>query len=117
LRPEPVSRLGHSATIDFRKEFPMLNLISELEIEARHADNMAAMAEMWMKRALDAERLIPLLVHSAGGTIKVDEFDLMRRREFVLERWNCPYDMTIVFRASGMEARRAATDQRGKPAS
>lgn len=71
----------------------------ELELEANYADHMADMAHYWMKRAQDAERLVPLLVHSAGGEIAVSQLCLAMRDSFKLERWQSDYDMTVRFRA------------------
>ena len=74
-----------------------MNLIAELERERSHADNMAGMAQFWMKRAQDAERLALLLVMAAGGEIVLHELDLIHDRELTLLKERRAEDMTIIF--------------------
>ena len=80
------------------------SLIDELEIEARHADHMAEMAKVWMKRAQKAERdakiTIAALVEAAGGEIVLDVNHLQRAREIVLEKYEDLRRRCWVYRTS-----------------
>jgi hypothetical protein len=58
-----------------------MNLINELETEKNHADHMTAMAQHWMERAQEAERMIATLVRAAGGEIKVHHDQLVRHKD------------------------------------
>lgn len=76
-----------------------MNLIDELEREKAHSDGMKAAAEMWMRKAQDAQRTIANLVLAAGGRIDVylhqlqdiDEIDMVMEEDLA--------NFAITFRA------------------
>ena len=78
-----------------------MNYVNELEIEAAHSDNMAAMAQYWMGAAHRAERekvqTIIALVIAAGGEISIPMSALneLPGKELILE--HIPYNNTTRF--------------------
>ncbi len=85
-----------------------MNYIDELEREKNHADSMAAAAEMWMHRALQAEKneahLVAALVHAAGGKIEVSLSTLTKVPNLELTRDHCPANMIWTFRTRAAPA-------------
>ena len=77
----------------------MADLIDELEREKSYADNMAAMAQLWMEKAQAAERTLAILVYAAGGEIRVYQDHLRDAPDLELVRETRPEDMSARFRA------------------
>ena len=75
-----------------------MNLINELECEKSYGDHMAAMAQHWMERAQTAERMVFVLVHAAGGEIRVHAGFLIDKPKLVLERTEDVRTMETVFK-------------------
>lgn len=73
----------------------MSNLIDELEREKSHSDHMAGMAQLWMRRAQDAERTLAIAVHAAGDKVVVYRDHLYHANDLELIRVERPEDMSV----------------------
>ena len=78
------------------------NLIEQLETEAAHADEMAALAQYWMSRAQQLEKDLfqtkAMLIASAGGQITVHRRLMHDIEQMTVESVYQPWDDTILFR-------------------
>lgn len=77
-------------------------LINELEREADHGDEMAAMARYWMHRALEAEKQVwrtkAWLVAAAGGEITIYPAQREKMEGLAVEQIYQPWDMSFRLR-------------------
>jgi hypothetical protein len=78
----------------------LIGLTRELELEANYADHMTGMAQYWMRRAQEAEKMCAVLVHASGGEIRVWPRHLKNGPNLVLHRWIEIATMETVFRAT-----------------
>jgi len=78
------------------------DLVREFQTEARHADEMAAVAQYWMSRAQQLEkdllRTKAILVAACGGQITVPRHLLENYEQTTVEVFDQPWDDSICLR-------------------